>query len=394
MPINTKLYDILYVDPDADQETIKKAYRKLAVKYHPDKQTSENKKVAEEKFKEITKAYEVLSNPESRKKYDMFGESSIDSDIDEHQNPMDFIGKMFGGFNFGDQFSNKKPKPKPIVVPINTKLESVFNGKTVNIKYSRKSYCTNCNGKGGSNPITCSGCNGRGVSVIINQIGPGMIQQSHSTCHKCRGKGEIVKNKCNNCEGMTLIDEECMEEIKLEKHMNNDDQIMINHKGHWLHPESEQGDVIVIIKIDKHPVFDRKGIHLQCTLPILLSKALCGGQIVVDHLDDHQILVNLTNTIFPNKLYRIANEGMFSKNGHDRGDLIIKFDIQFPETIDNATKKKLRDLLNFKKDDDLQLGNHYYETDLVEYYVKCDFDEGENNNNENENNNGFQCQQQ
>lgn len=391
MPIDTKLYDILLVEPDADYETIKRAYRKLAVKYHPDKHSIDDKAKAEEKFKEITRAYEIISNPELREKYDMFGESSLDLDCDQQPNPMDFIGKMFGGFKFGDQFPSKKTKPKPIVVPINTTLEDVFNENTVNVKYSRKIYCTKCNGKGGSNSVKCANCNGRGVSIIVNQIGPGMIQHSHSTCYKCRGKGEIVKNKCDNCAGDTMIDEECCEEVKLHKHLNNDDQIIINNKGNWLCPDIEKGDLIIIVKIDKHPVFDRKGIHLHCTLPIPLSKALCGGQFIVNHLDNHQILVNLVNVISPNKLYRIANEGMCCKNGHDRGDLVIKFDVQFPETIDNKIKEKLKTILNYKNDDNDKLGSNYYETDLVEWTSKSN---NTINNDDPVIENGFQCQQQ
>ncbi len=244
--------------------------------------------------------------------------------------------------------------------------------------------------------MICNLCNGKGVNIIINQIGPGMIQQSQSTCNKCRGKGETVKNKCNKCNGSTMLDEECSEDIKIEKHMNNDDQIKIINKGHQPSESGEKGDLIVFLKIIKHQVFDRKGTHLYCTIPISLGKALCGGQIVVNHLDNHQILVNLSDIVYPNKTYRIANEGMFNVNGYDRGDLIIKFDILFPKSLDDLTKTKLKQLLNYKCDNKKNiLGSNYYETDLVEYTQTDQINENhKQNNNESNNENGIQCQQQ
>ena len=207
MVCETKFYDILGVSPNATDTELKKAYRKQALKFHPDKNPN-----AGDKFKEISQAYEVLSDPEKREIYDEFGEDGIKGQGGGgpgggFRSPMDVFNMFFGGGGMPGSAGSSVRKTKPMVHTLKVSLEELYNGKKRKIAANRDIVCKECKGKGGLNVEKCLECKGRGMRVITKQFGPGMIQQMQSPCDKCGAKGEVVAkgSECKKCKGKATV---------------------------------------------------------------------------------------------------------------------------------------------------------------------------------------------
>ncbi|KAG8505743.1 DnaJ subfamily A member 2 [Galemys pyrenaicus] len=208
---DTKLYDILGVPPGASENELKKAYRKLAKEYHPDKNPN-----AGDKFKEISFAYEVLSNPEKRELYDRYGEQGLREGSGGGGGMDDIFSHIFGGglFSFmGNQSRsrNGRRRGEDMMHPLKVSLEDLYNGKTTKLQLSKNVLCSACSGQGGKSGAVqkCSACRGRGVRIMIRQLAPGMVQQMQSVCSDCNGEGEVIneKDRCKKCEGKKVIKE-------------------------------------------------------------------------------------------------------------------------------------------------------------------------------------------
>ena len=217
MVFETKFYDILGVSPEASEAELKKAYRKMALKFHPDKNPD-----AGDKFKEISQAYEVLSDPKKRAIYDEGGEQAIKEGMGRggggFSSPMDmfnmFFGGGMGGMGGGSQRSNKS---RPIIHKLGVTLEELYNGKTRKLAVTRDIKCDDCDGKGGSNVLKCDACNGSGVKVVRKQLGPGMIQQMQSPCGDCGATGEKIDpaKRCKKCSGKKTTKDKKILEVSL-----------------------------------------------------------------------------------------------------------------------------------------------------------------------------------
>ncbi|KAI7832405.1 Hsp40-like protein, subfamily A, member 2 [Gamsiella multidivaricata] len=339
MPHNTKHYDTLGVSPTATETEIKKAYRKLAIKYHPDKNPD-----AGDKFKDISHAYEILSDPEKRESYDRYGdEDPLDvAGWGAAMDPTDVFAQLFGDVagSFGNPMNNKRPrKGEDLIHKYSLSLEELYIGKKVKFSLQKNVICRQCQGKGGKpgSVKRCSACNGLGTKVATRQMGPGVITQTQSTCASCNGDGEAIRDKdrCKQCKGAKVVNEKKAMEIFIEKGMRHGEEIIIRGAADE-QPSIESGDVVLVLQQRPHPVFERQGSDLFCKVRISLAEALCGfSKILLTHLDGRGIHVEQPagQVIKPGDTKRITGEGMpHRKQPVDKGDLYIAFDIEFPES--------------------------------------------------------------
>lgn len=319
-----KLYETLGVEKSASEKEIKKAYRKLAVKHHPDKGGDEAK------FKEISAAYEILSDEDKRQKYDKYGlEGVADEGGGGGRDASDLFSMFFGGGS-----RRRGPKKAPSVNhPLKVSLEDLYNGKTVNLAVTRKVIVGEIS--------TCDKCDGQGVVLEVRQVGPGMIQQMQRSCDACGGKGYHAKTKT----------ERKVLEVHIDKGMKNNEKITFKGMGDES-PKMEAGDVNFVVQEKPHALFKRKGADLLVVKTLSLNQAICGFKWEITHLDKRKILISTKpgEVIKPeaedNKPFvkLVPDEGMPSYgNPFVRGNLYILFQVEFPS--DNSLPANTLELL-------------------------------------------------
>ncbi|KAI8887621.1 hypothetical protein K501DRAFT_175216 [Backusella circina FSU 941] len=314
------------------------------MKYHPDKNPEEG-----DRFKEISHAYEILSDPDKRASYDRFGEEGPGGGGGYGMSADDLFANLFGGggggggfdFGGGDFYGGgggmpRRPrKGETSRSPLSVTLEDLYLGKRTKLALQKNIICTNCEGKGGKTGATkkCTSCQGRGFSVAMRQVGMGMIQQMQVPCTDCNHTGEIAKDRCKKCKGKKVTVEKKYLEVFIEKGMTDGQKIVMRGEGDQ-EPGVEPGDVILVLSQKEHKTFQREGNDLLCEVTISLTEALCGfDKVIVTHLDGRGIHVKhpAGSVIKPGMVKRIPNEGMPTyKRPDTRGDLYVKFDVEFP----------------------------------------------------------------
>ena len=301
----TKLYDLLGVSPGAGENEIKKAYRKLALKYHPDKNSSPE---AAEKFKEISGAFEVLSDSEKRQMYDQYGEQGL-GNMGGFHDPSDIFSQFFGGmFGGGGQQrgQQRQQRGKDVAHVLKVSLEDVYKGKSTKLALNKTILCPQCEGSGAKEKgmkSTCGDCRGSGVKMIVRQIGP-MIQQMQTVCPTCRGAGKSIDpaNLCKSCNGKCTTKERKILEVHVERGMAHEETIRFAGEADQ-EPDVIPGDIVIILDVQPNDKFQRKGNHLTTTCPIPLSTALCGGTVTLKHLDNRVLSISVgANEITPGSL--------------------------------------------------------------------------------------------
>lgn len=341
----TKFYDALGVSPSASGDDIKRAYKKLALKYHPDKNQEPG---AAEKFKEISVAYEILSDDDKRKRYDQFGEKGIDAEAGG-MDPSDIFSTFFGG----GRRPRGEPKPKSIMHELPIALENFYNGKVVKLAITRDRLCSTCNGRGSNKEgvdAKCSDCNGRGAKMMMRQLGPGFIQQMQVPCGTCSGRGTNLKpqDRCLGCNGEQILKEKKIFEVQVEKGMKRGDSVTFNGEGDQIPGVKLAGDIIIVLDQKPHPVFTRKGSHLLMNKTVSLVEALTGVTFVVQHMDGRNLVVKtLPHAVLdPEFMYAVNREGMPVKGtgGVERGNLIVKFQVVYPKIVTDADAQKLKQI--------------------------------------------------
>jgi len=355
----TKFYDVLGVKPTASDSELKKAYRKLALKYHPDKNTEAG---AGEKFKEISMAYETLADPEKRKIYDQHGEQGIKEGGGGggFHSPMDIFDMFFGGGGgmggmggmFGGMGGRRGPKrTKNLMHQLSVSLEDMYNGTTRKLALQKNVICDACEGIGGKEGavIRCTNCRGTGMQVRIQQLGPGMMQQIQSMCGECQGQGERIdpKLRCKKCNGRKVNRERKILEVQVDKGMEDGQKITFGGEGDQ-EPGMEPGDIIIVLDEKEHPVFKRNGIDLIMQQNINITEALCGFKKTIPTLDDRTLVIQTVpgEVIKPQDLKCVYAEGMPTyRNPFEKGKLVIKFSVDFPEALDPQVVSKLEALL-------------------------------------------------
>ncbi|EDR30058.1 hypothetical protein, conserved [Entamoeba dispar SAW760] len=344
MPKEMDYYNSLGVPADASDDQIKKAYRKLAIKYHPDKNPGD--KNAEEKFKEVSEAYAVLSDHEKREMYDRYGKEGLEK------------GGM-GGFDMNDIFAQffghpRRPsgprKGQSIQVPLKCDLEDLYNGKTFKRKITHDILCKSCKGKGtksGNEPKRCSKCGGNGYVMITTRQGMYMMQ-SQQVCPMCKGQGELISDsdKCKTCHGNKVVSEEKILEIIVQPGTKNNERIVFEGESDQA-PNLIPGDVIFVVQTKEHRIFERKGNNLVMNKKITLNEALTGIAFTVKQLDERILYIEGKEVIQPDSYMKINGEGFTIKHHpEERGDLYIHFEVVLPSKAQIAQNiSQLKELL-------------------------------------------------
>jgi len=351
MPKHTEYYDRLGVSTDAGADDIRKAYRKLAVKFHPDKNPDPK---AQEKFKEISSAYEVLSDPQKKETYDQFGEEGLQGGGFNPSSASSIFEQFFGGGGRGKPKQNKSEDTK---YQLGVTLKDLYNGKTTKLKLTRNIVCQGCNGKGSNKEgaaQTCTSCKGHGIRIITQQMGM-MIQQMQTVCSDCKGKGQNIKEKdrCQRCAGNKVVPDEKQIEVHIDKGMQTGQKITFYGEGEQ-EPGIEPGDIIVILKEkpsdERNPdLFKRQNDDLVYEHKITLYEALTGFKFHIKHLDDRYLHVSSEDKTVtkPGDVKVVMHEGMPIHKQSYKGNLLIRFDVVFPlpDQLDDPKRAKLKEIL-------------------------------------------------
>jgi len=347
------------VPVDASEADLKKAYRKKALRLHPDKGGDP------ELFKEVTHAYEILSDPDKRSLYDARGEAGLSEQGGMGgMDPQDLFSQLFGGGGFGGGFfggggsgggsSRGVPrKTKDLVHRVHVTLEDLYKGKTTKLALTRNVICTKCKGKGGKDGAVraCSACSGRGMKVTLRQVGP-MIQQIQAACDECSGTGETIsaKDRCSHCKGKKVLPEKKFLDVHIDKGMKGGQTIVFRGESDQS-PIAETGDVTIVIEERAHERFKRQENDLTAEFEVDLLTALGGGHFAIKHLDDRALVVRLERgeVVKHGDVKVIHGQGMPSQRHHEPGDMYVKIHVKFPDSIDVASIPLLERALPARK---------------------------------------------
>ena len=348
------LYSILGVSRNATDDEIKKAYRKLAKKYHPD--LNKGDKSAEEKLKSVNKAYEILSDKQKRAQYDQFGSTdqnfggsggfggfggfggvNADFDLD------DIFGSFFGGFGGSSRARNVARKGSDIGISISLDFKEAAFGCKKNVRYQRIVKCSSCSGSGaknGTSKTKCRTCGGTGHIVMGQRTPFGTIQTSQS-CSSCGGTGQVIENPCNVCGGQGSVRSYENLEIDIPAGIDNNQTLNIRNKGNVGTNGGPYGDLHVEITVNPHPIFSRKDNDIYCEIPITFVQAALGGNVTVPTLEG-KAECHINEGTQPGDILRLKGKGIPFIHGYGRGDQLVKVIIEIPRYIDDEQRNLLK----------------------------------------------------
>ena len=348
-------YEVLGVSKDADDATIKKAYRQLAKKYHPDMNPGD--KEAEIKFKEASEAYAVLSDAEKRRQYDQFGHAAFDGGAGG-AGGFDFsgmdMGDIFGSFGdiFGDFFgggrrsssSNGPMKGANVRASVRITFEEAVFGCEKELDVVLKDSCPKCNGTGakpGTTPETCSKCGGKGQVVYSQQSLFGMVQNVQ-TCPDCHGSGKIIKDKCTSCRGTGYTSSRKKIQVSVPAGIDNGQSIRIREKGEPGTNGGPRGDLLVEVNVARHPIFQRQDMNIFSTAPLTYAQAALGGTVRINTVDGEVEYEVKPGTQTDTRI-RLKGKGVQSlRNKNVRGETYVTFVVQVPTNLNEEAKEALR----------------------------------------------------
>lgn len=348
-------YEVLGVDRGADEATIKKAYRQLAKKYHPDMNPGD--KEAEKKFKEASEAYAVLSDAEKRRQYDQFGHAAFEQGgggaggfggFDFNGGDMgdifgDIFGDLFGGGR-SRRANNGPMKGANVRTAVRITFEEAVFGCEKQLDLNLKDECTTCHGTGakpGTSPETCPKCGGKGQIVYTQQSLFGMVRNVQ-TCPDCNGSGKIVKEKCADCHGSGYITNRKKIAVTIPAGIDNGQSIRIREKGEPGVNGGPRGDLLVEVQVERHPIFQRQDMNIYSTAPVTFAQAALGGQIHITTVDGDMAYDIKPGTQTDTKI-RLKGKGVPSlRNKNIRGDHYVTLVVQVPTKLNEEAKEYLR----------------------------------------------------
>ena len=344
-------YEVLGIGKDADEAAIKKAYRVLAKKYHPDMNPGDAE--AEKKFKEASEAYAVLSDPEKRQKYDQFGHAAFDGGAGgaggfggfdfSGADFSDIFGDLFGGGRRGGR-SNGPMRGANVRKSIRITFEEAVFGCEKELDLILKDPCETCNGTGakpGTSPETCPKCGGRGQGVYTSQSFFGTVQNVQ-TCPNCGGSGKVIKEKCSKCAGSGYIANRKKIKVSIPAGIDNGQSVRIRDKGEPGVNGGPRGDLLVEVNVSAHPSLKRQDIHIFSTHPISFAVAALGGDIRIPTVDG-DVIYNVKPGTKTDTKVRLKGKGVPSlRNPQARGDHYVTLEIQTPERLSSEAKEALR----------------------------------------------------
>lgn len=350
-------YEVLGVDRNADDAALKKAYRALAKKYHPDMNPGD--KEAEKKFKEASEAYAVLSDAEKRRQYDQFGHAAFEggaggagggfggfdfNGADFGDIFGDIFGDLFGGGRRGGRAGNGPMQGANIRKGVSITFEEAVFGCEKELEVVIKDPCTTCNGTGakpGTSPATCPKCGGKGQVVYTSQSFFGTVQNVQ-TCPDCHGTGKIIKEKCSDCAGTGYVASKKTIQVSIPAGIDNGQSIRIRGKGEPGTNGGPRGDLLVEVTVSRHPVFGRQDMHIFSTAPISFAQAALGGDVRIKTVDG-DVLYNVKPGTKTDTKVRLKGKGVPSlRNKQVRGDHYVTLVIQTPEKLSAEAKEALR----------------------------------------------------
>ncbi len=339
-------YDILHVNSSSSDDEIKKAYRKLAMKYHPDRNPGD--KSAEEKFKEVTEAYEVLSDPEKRTIYDTYGREGLlnrgyrgpGNFEDIFSSFGDIFGDIFGG-GFGRSQGRKGPRPgSDLRYDLTITFMEAVHGITKEVELSKPETCWTCEGSGlrpGYQAETCPTCQGRGQVVRAQ----GFFRVS-TTCPQCQGEGERITEPCNDCNGIGLVEKKKKVSLKVPAGVDTGAQMRLRGEGEGGRKGGQPGDLYVIIHVEEHEFFHREGENIYCRFPVSIDQAALGFQAKIPTIHGHKKLTIPKGTQ-SGQMFTIKNEGVPYLRGSGKGDMIVDIHVVTPTNLTKRQTELLRE---------------------------------------------------
>lgn len=349
-------YEVLGVDKNVDAQALKKAYRKLAMQYHPDR--NPDNKEAEEKFKEISEAYEVLSDDTKRQTYDQFGHAGMNGQGGFGQGG--FNGQGFGGFEdiFGDMFGDifgggfggqraRRRGPErgaDIRQDVDITFEEAAFGKKMSIKINRSEECSECNGSGaksGTSKKTCPTCNGAGEVRTVQRTPFGNIASSR-TCSACNGEGEVVESPCPKCSGNGSTRKVKTIEVDIPAGIDDGQMIKLSGQGELGSKGGPRGDLYIVVNVKSHPLFTREGNDIYFDMPITFVQAALGDEIEVPTLDG-KVKYTVPEGTQTGTVFRLREKGIPRLRGNSRGDQYIKVVVDTPRKLNERQKDILRE---------------------------------------------------
>ena len=342
-------YEVLGVDSSAGIDDIKRAYRKMAMKFHPDRNPDDT--AAEQSFKEAAEAYEVLSNTDKRQRYDRFGHEGLRGTSGHDFSGMDFgdIFSMFedvfggmGGFGTGDRARRQRTRGYDLQTQAEVSLEDVAHGAEREIDFTRQDHCPECNGNGypsGSEPLVCVTCGGQGK---VAQAGFGGMFRMVTTCPACGGKGRTYKDKCTQCKGSGRQPKHRVLNVRIPPGMHDGQVIRVAGEGEPGAVGAPHGDLHVVVRVAEHKLFMREDDHLVLKMPISFTQAALGANVDVPSIDEGTDELTIPGGTQHGELFRIRGKGLPNLRSGRRGDLVVVVMIEVPTKLTGSQEELLR----------------------------------------------------